>query len=401
MNSPTYGLTARHGMDTGPVAVDPCVSESYFERERRELFAPMWVNLLRREDEIPHAGDYFVRDIEVLGKSVIVVRGDDGRVRAFHNTCTHRGNRLVRAERGRARGFQCDFHGWTYDCNGRIAHVTDEAQFFDLDKSRLGLSEVHLQTWRGFLFVNFAREPAQTLEQSLGTFTEDLAPFPFDDMLCVGRYRYDVKANWKVTMNAFQEGYHVAFVHKRSAPDAFTGGDNPYCHIEYMKLQDNGNQSIAVPGNPSHTPSPTEALAYRFGATFTQGVGGRGAFPGTNQDKTPNWGFDLNILFPFSRINVGAGWYYLDAFWPLAQDHTVYELAFYFPRPTTAAEMISQEFSKIVLRDLSREDLYTNEVTHDSLMSGALSHFLLSDQEAAVRHLYATIEARLGAGSHG
>ena len=79
----------------------------------------------------------------------------------------------------------------------------------------------------------------------------------------------------------------------------------------------------------------------------------------------------------------------------------MYELAFYFPRPTTAAEMISQEFSKIVLRDLSREDLYTNEVTHDSLMSGALSHFLLSDQEAAVRHLYATIEARLGAGASG
>ena len=97
-------------------------------------------------------------------------------------------------------------------------------------------------------------------------------------------------------------------------------------------------------------------------------------------------------MFPFSRINVGAGWYYLDAFWPVGPNETVYELAYYFPKPKTAAEMISQEFSKIVLRDLSREDLYTNEVTQRSLNSGAIRSIVLSDQEAAVRHLYRTVE---------
>jgi len=78
----------------------------------------------------------------------------------------------------------------------------------------------------------------------------------------------------------------------------------------------------------------------------------------------------------------------MHAFWPVAHDRTVYELAFYFPMPTSAGAMISQEYSKIVLRDLSREDLFTNEVTHNALRSGAIKSIQLSDQEIAVRHQY-------------
>jgi phenylpropionate dioxygenase-like ring-hydroxylating dioxygenase large terminal subunit len=398
MNAPRHPMRERYpDLGTGPVSTAQCTSREWFEREREEIFRHQWWSLLRREEELPEPGDYLVRDIAVLGLSVVVVRGTDGMLRAFHNACPHRGNYLVRTERGRCKGFQCDFHGWTYDPNGALRHVPDEEQFYDIDKTALGLRQVHLDTWRGFIYVNFDETPRQSLTDTMGDFNADLAPYPFEQMACAGRYRYRVNANWKVTMNAFQEGYHVAFVHKRSAPDAFTGSDNPYCHIPYIKLQENGNQHLAVPGNPSHTPSPTEALAFKFGSTFTQGVSGRGAYPGTSQGRADNWGFDLNIVFPFSRINVGAGWYYLDAFWPIAQDRTVYELAYYFPRPRTAAEMISQEFSKIVLRDLSREDLHTNEVTHRALMSGAIRAFQLSDQEVAVRHLYKTLERRLGA----
>jgi hypothetical protein len=88
----------------------------------------------------------------------------------------------------------------------------------------------------------------------------------------------------------------------------------------------------------------------------------------------------------------------VDAFWPVAHDKTVYELAYYFPMPQRPSEMISQEYSKIVLRDLSREDLATNEATHRSLRSGAIRQMNLSDQEIAVRHLYHTVSARCGKG---
>ena len=384
-------------LGTGPVPVETAVDPAVFEREREAIFRRMWVNMILREQDLPNPGDYFVRDIEVLDASVVVVRGTDGTLRGFHNICTHRGNRLVRETQGRGSGFQCGFHGWTFDPNGALAFVTDEQRFHGLDKSCLGLRPVHLDTWEGFIFVNLEPEPTAALDATMSEFNRDLRPFPFHRMVQAGRYRYEVRANWKTTMNAFQESYHGAFVHKRSVPQAFADSDDPYLACQRIKLQENGNQSISV-HFPAHEPTPAEGLAFKFGATFTQGGAGNvNAFPGTSQGEVRDWAFDLNIIFPFSRINVGAGWYYVDAFWPLAHDRTVYELSYYFPLPERASGMISQEYSKIVLRDLSREDLYTNEVTHNALRSGAIGHLQLSDQEIAVRHLYKTVADRIAA----
>lgn len=400
MNAPQkdakFGHTERFGLSKGPVPTDPMVSESYFEREREKVFRAMWINMLRRGCEIPNPGDYFVRDVEVLGISVIVVRGEDKQVRAFHNSCAHRGNKLVHGEGkaacASAKGFGCGFHGWTYDNRGQLVFVPDEEQFFDLDKAALGLTAIACELWNDVIFINLHPEAAPTLVASLGHLAETLKPFPFGNMICAGRYRVTGRANWKITMNAFQEGYHVVSVHGRSFPDAFSGATNPYCHIEHVDLDAQGNQTLSVPGAPDHTPTPAEALAFKFGATFSQGVAARDVFPGTNPGRVRDWGFDLNILFPFSRLNVGAGWYYTDAFWPIAHDKTVYELAYYFARPKTAGEMISQEYSKVLLRDSAREDLSTNEATHESLAAGAIKQVIFSDQEVACRHLYKMVD---------
>ncbi|MBC7162339.1 MAG: aromatic ring-hydroxylating dioxygenase subunit alpha [Immundisolibacter sp.] len=381
-------------LGTGPVPVSSAVDPAFFELERERIFRGMWVNLILREEDLPKPGDYFVRYLEAQDASILVVRGDDGKLRAFHNVCTHRGNQLAEEGAGHCKGFQCNFHGWTFDTRGRLAFVTDEQRFHNLDKSALGLPAVHLDTWRGFIFVNLAKRPAQTLELAMAEFNQDLKPFPFEQMVLAGRYRYAVNANWKVTMNAFQESYHGAFVHKLSVGQCISPED-PYLAVQRIKLQENGNQSVSVHLAP-HDLSPAEKLAFGFGATFTQGGEAAQAFPGTAQAQVRDWGFDLNIIFPYSRINVGAGWYYVDAFWPVAHDKTVYELAYYFPMPQRASEMISQEYSKIVLRDLSREDLATNEATHRSLRSGAIRQMMLSDQEIAVRHLYHTVAARCG-----
>ncbi|WP_440940024.1 aromatic ring-hydroxylating oxygenase subunit alpha [Immundisolibacter sp.] len=381
-------------LGTGPVPVTSAVDPAYFELERERIFRGMWINLILRDSELPEPGDYVVRHLEAQDATVLVVRGDDGRLRAFHNVCTHRGNQLAPQGAGHCAGFQCGFHGWTFDTRGRLVFVSDEQRFHALDKAALGLPPVHLDTWRGFVFVNLARRPAQSLEQAMSEFNADLKPYPFERMVLAGRYRYTVNANWKVTMNAFQESYHGAFVHKLSVGQCISPQD-PYLAVQRIKLQENGNQSISVHLAP-HAPSPAEKLAFDFGATFTQGGDATTAFPGTAQHEVRDWGFDLNIIFPYSRINVGAGWYYVDAFWPVAHDRTVYELAYYFPMPQRASEMISQEYSKIVLRDLSREDLATNEATHRSLRSGAIGQMVLSDQEIAVRHLYHTVAARCG-----
>ncbi|MBL4622410.1 MAG: aromatic ring-hydroxylating dioxygenase subunit alpha [Immundisolibacteraceae bacterium] len=402
MNSNARPFAALHpDIGTGPVSTMPAVDPAFFEKEREHIFRKMWINMILREEDLPNAGDYFVRDIEVLDVSVIVVRGDDGKLRAVHNVCPHRGNRLVREDGGNRKGFQCDFHGWVFDNQGELVFVTDEQRFHDLDKPNLGLAKVHLDTWRGFVYVNLEETPSQTLEASMADFNQDLKPFPFENMVLAGRYRYEAKANWKTTMNAFQESYHAAFVHKRSVQQCLEDDADPYLASHRIKLQPNGNQSISV-HLPPHELTPTEMIAYGMGATFTQGGDAdQAAIPGTAQEGIENWAFDLNIMFPFSRINVGAGWYYVDAFWPITHDRTVYELAFYFPIPTSAGAMISQEYSKIVLRDLSREDLFTNEVTHNALRSGAIKSIQLSDQEIAVRHQYEKVTEFCGTESAG
>jgi len=397
MNSNTRPFAEQYpNIGTGPVSTAPAVDPEFFEKEREQIFRKMWINMILREEDLPNPGDYFKRDIEMVDVSIIVVRGDDGRLRAFHNICTHRGNRVVHDESGTCNGFQCDFHGWVFDNQGELSFVTDEQRFHGLDKSGLGLPEVHLDTWEGFIFINLEETPGESLEASMADFNQDLKPFPFDGMVLAGRYRYEIKANWKTTMNAFQESYHAAFVHKRSVRQCLVDESDPYLACQRIKLQSNGNQTVSVHLHP-HELTPTEAIAFGMGATFTQGKDGNlNNFPGTAQDKIENWALDLNILFPFSRINTGAGWYYVDSFWPVAHDRTVYELAFYFPMPTTAAAMISQEYSKIVLRDLSREDLSTNEVTHNALRSGAIKSIQLSDQEIAVRHQYEKVTELCG-----
>src|ERR1700733_7055232 len=107
----------------GPVPVEPYVSDAFFEKERTAIFKKSWINV-GREADVAEPGEYFVRNIEIAETSVLIVRGSDGIVRAFHNMCSHRGNPVAWDARGKCRYFTCRFHGWTYDTKGALAHVS-------------------------------------------------------------------------------------------------------------------------------------------------------------------------------------------------------------------------------------------------------------------------------------
>jgi phenylpropionate dioxygenase-like ring-hydroxylating dioxygenase large terminal subunit len=93
---------------TDPIPIVHCISPEYFAREREAIFRRVWLNI-GREEEIPHRGDFFVKEGELCNSSVLVVRGKDNVIRAFHNMCSHRGNKVVRACNGRTGGFICGF----------------------------------------------------------------------------------------------------------------------------------------------------------------------------------------------------------------------------------------------------------------------------------------------------
>ena len=129
--------------------------EDIFAWEQEEIFFRDWLAVGRAE-EVPEPGSFLVRD--VLGESVLLVRGRDDEVRAFYNVCRHRGTAVEERECGKAVRFQCPYHAWIYDLDGSLVRAkhTDDLDDFSLDT--YGLAPIRCQTWQGFLFLCFADE---------------------------------------------------------------------------------------------------------------------------------------------------------------------------------------------------------------------------------------------------
>ena len=183
----------------------------FYQREVQAVFLKSW-NLVGREDEIPNPGDYLVYDM--CGESAIVVRGDDGEIRAFANICRHRGTRLL-DEGGSCRAIICPYHGWTYDRSGALVGTRGMERTLDFDKATNALLPVRLESWAGFLFLCYF-EDVEPLSEWLGNMPEQFASYKLENMVCTRRKHYDLKCNWKIYVENAMEDYHTATVHKLS-----------------------------------------------------------------------------------------------------------------------------------------------------------------------------------------
>ncbi|MGH7906689.1 MAG: aromatic ring-hydroxylating oxygenase subunit alpha, partial [Candidatus Binataceae bacterium] len=171
-----------------PVATEPCTSPEFFALEQERVFRRVWLNV-GREEEIPQPGDYVVRELPVANTSVLLVRGKDSRIRAFHNVCTHRGNRLVGGKEGSCKKlFVCRFHNWAFDVNGELKWVSDEANFYDIDRSKLGLRTITADTWNGFVFINLDPDCAETLPRYLAGLVDQIGGYSFENQRLMCRY---------------------------------------------------------------------------------------------------------------------------------------------------------------------------------------------------------------------
>jgi len=383
-------------LGTGPLLIETCTSEAYFEQERDLIFRRVWLNVGRVE-RIPEPSDYFVKDLAVARTSIVLVRGRDGVVRAFHNMCSHRGNKLAWAEGGQARRFTCKFHGWSYDLAGKLVGVPDEDQFFDFDKREHGLTQISAEVWNGFIFINLDPQPKESLEAFLGELGKQIDGYPFDE-LSTSHFSYvaEVKVNWKVAMDAFQEAYHAPFLHKASIAYAFKDKENPLLHGITFQVYPR-HHMISLYGNPEHHPTPVETVAHRFGPTMIPREVLLERLPaGVNPARSPNWAFDINVIFPNFNLGARNGTYRTYNFWPLAVDRTLIEISSYYPRAENPGQRFSREYAKCVHRDTVMEDLSTLEHTQSILASGAKSHFVLSDQEVLVRHFHRVVQDYAG-----
>ena len=186
------------------------LDEAVFADERRRLFAHQWVHAGRDED-LHRAGDW--RRVEVAGEAILLVRGDDGVLRGFANTCRHRGAELCPAdgpESGHTgRVLRCPYHHWTYGLDGALRaapHLADVPQ-------GISLHAVGVAVWRGFVFACLHPQDTPPLTVQLGDTDDRSRNYPLDELHAGARLTYEVAANWKVIVENYNECYHCGPVH--------------------------------------------------------------------------------------------------------------------------------------------------------------------------------------------
>ena len=182
-----------------------------YQLELDRIVTRNWI-LAGHASQIPDAGDYLV--FSLTNESAIIVRGKDGRVRALANVCRHRGSLVCLENRGNKRKFECPYHGWTYDLDGKLIAARSMQSAFN--KEEYGLHPVSLKLLGGLIFVCFCDEPP-SLEGAQRDLAEPMAMFDFENLKVAASKTYPFAANWKLAIENYQECYHCATAHPEYA----------------------------------------------------------------------------------------------------------------------------------------------------------------------------------------
>jgi len=400
-------------LGTGPVSYQDSVDPEWYEDEREAVFKRSWLNIGRVE-QLPRKGSYFTRELDVAGTSLIIVRGADDEIRAFHNICRHRGNKLAwtdypnKEDKGTCRQFACKYHGWRYDLEGELTFVQQEGEFFDLDKSEHGLVPVSLDTWEGFIFVNLADEPEQSLRDFLGDMATGLDGYPFGEMTYCYEYVADVGANWKLFIDAFAEFYHAPILHMRQsvAEEASKLAGVGFEALHYEIFEPVAHSVVSAWGgmSPPSDPSMVKPIenvlrSGLFGPwDKPDGIDLSELPPGLNPARHRAWGTDSFQVYPNMVILIWEpGWYLTYHYWPTAVNSHRFEARLYFAQPKTLAERISQELAAVTFKEFALQDGNTLEATQTMLQSGVVREFPLCDQELLCRNLHHAVGEQVNA----
>ena len=364
-----------------PVSVDIYCSPEHFELECRHVFKKTWL-YAGREFDIPEPGDYFVKNLDFLHTSVLVVRGSDGKLRAFHNVCSHRQSTLAWDQKGHARRFVCKYHGWGYDLEGNLRSVPDEQYFYGLDKSRCGLTPLAVDAVSGLVFINLDPAPEQTLRQSLGEIVGRLAEFPLEEWSRNYTFSAEIPTNWKCIVDNFQETYHVSCAHAVSVGDRSVGPENPMGHplkFEFFGL----HRGMDIWANPEHKPTLVESYAVRDGGIVGQT---------TSENRSDNAAMFVFGLFPNIVLNVTPYFLQLHELVPISAGRTHWSTTAFFPAAKNAGQRMSQEYSSVLLRDITAEDLGILGSLQKNMLSGARKEIQFQAIEVLCRHMVNGLE---------
>jgi glycine betaine catabolism A len=189
---------------------DAYVSPRVFAFEQERFFAGSWT-CVGREGDLEGTGAQ--RAVRVGGAGALLVRGTDGRARAFANTCRHRGHELLGVgQETTRRTVLCPYHAWTYDLDGSLRAAPGFRDHHEFRPDEHGLVELPLESWHGFLFVNGSGD-APPFAEHVGALDELVAPYQPARLVPLASHAYDLACNWKVVLENYHECYHCPLIH--------------------------------------------------------------------------------------------------------------------------------------------------------------------------------------------
>ena len=199
------------GMGTEDIDAARYYSREWHELEVENVWRKVW-QMACRIEEIPEVGDYVVYDI--VDDSVLVVRTGPDTIKGYINSCLHRGT-LLRTTGGRAREFRCPFHGFTWALDGSLSHIPSEWDFEHIDKPNFCLPEVKVDTWAGFVFINFDPDCSPLLDY-LEILPDHFSAFALEDRWKAAHVTKVMPCNWKLALEAFIESFHIPAAHPQT-----------------------------------------------------------------------------------------------------------------------------------------------------------------------------------------
>ncbi|HEY7499820.1 MAG TPA: aromatic ring-hydroxylating dioxygenase subunit alpha [Vicinamibacterales bacterium] len=333
------------------------VDERFFAREMDRLYRRMWI-CAGRTEEIARTGQFVLRDL--AGDSIIVTRSSADSVRAFHNVCRHRGTRLCTETSGAFPGsIQCPYHSWTYALDGRLigAPHMDEVPHFR--KEEYPLHRVHADVWDGHLFLNVADAPPP-LSSQLADLPEKFRPWRMQDLRLGRRIVYDVRANWKLIVQNYNECLHCPNLHPAlNKLSHYLSGENEPLRATYM-----GGRMDLRPG--------VDTLSI-------DGSCPRERLPGLSAEDTRRVYY--YAIFPNMLLSLHPDYMMVHTLWPIAPDRTINVCEWHFQ----PAEMARPGFDPSDAVDFwdvtNRQDWHVCELSQLGISSRAYTPGPYSNRE--------------------
>lgn len=343
---------------------------SFLDLEQQYLWRRSWLYACHA-DEIAEPGSFTL--FKRTGSPIIVVRGKDGVVRAFYNSCRHRGAPLVKQCSGKIEGLVCGYHGWTYGLDGRLINLRDKRDFVDLDLSKFPLLEVRCESIGNWIFINEDRaaEPLLPHLAPIPNMLEEIQP---QQVRFVHKKSYPVRCNVKILLDAFLEVYHLKSIHQNTV-DRFLDHRG-----SFITLWQRGHSLMCTPNRRPDWQDPGTRGMRRI-ETATE----------ITLSNNPSFNLYPNLVTP---IDATGNPFIL--FWPTGHKSMEIEIVWFAPDwgDEGLSPLWEQRLSNF--ERILEEDTQFAEQIQESVESGAFRGINLNYQERRIYHWHEELDRRIG-----